>query len=161
MDFQTGDRVVHCTHGLGQVLAIEERTFFENITSYYMVQMADLTIWVPDDEKIKSRLRLPTSKAGFRKLLSILAGPGEPLPDDRRQRNLQLMEMLEDGRAESLCKVIRDLAAYRQTHSWSEYDGALMKRAQKALIDEWSFTLSVTPLEAENELHQLLSHKLD
>jgi RNA polymerase-interacting CarD/CdnL/TRCF family regulator len=159
MDFQIGDTVVHCAHGLGQVLAIEERAFDDDAILYYMVQVADLTVWVPADENLRSRLRLPTSEASFRKSLSILATPAEQLPEDRRQRNLQLQEMLKDGSIESLCKVIRDLAAYRHARSWSEYDTALMKRAEKALIGEWIFILSVTPAQAEMELHRLLSHK--
>lgn len=159
MDFQIGDRVVHCTYGLGQVLAIEERSFNNSPVLYYMIQAADLTIWVPADENLKKRLRLPTSENGFRKLFSILSAPAEGLPDDRRQRNLHLLEMLKDGGAESLCKVIRELAAYRRSRYWSEYDNTLMNRAQRALIGEWSFTLSITPREAEAELHRLLSNK--
>jgi RNA polymerase-interacting CarD/CdnL/TRCF family regulator len=161
MDFRTGDWVVHCTHGLGQVLVIEERAFNNNIILYYMVQVADLTIWVPADENLKSRLRFPTSETKFRELLTTLSAPAEPLPDDRRQRNLHLSEMVKDGRVESLCKVIRDLDAYRLVHSWSEYDSALMNRTQKALIGEWSFILSVTPLEAKLELQRSLSSKVN
>jgi RNA polymerase-interacting CarD/CdnL/TRCF family regulator len=55
--------------------------------------------------------------------------------------------------------VIRDLSAYRRDRSWNEYDNALMKRMQKALIGEWSFALSVTPQDAEAELHRLLAPK--
>lgn len=159
MDFHKGDWVVHCTYGLGQVLDIEERTFFDKITIYYMVQVSDLTIWVPADENLKSRLRLPTSEAGFKKSLSLLSAPAEHLPDDYRQRNTQLLEMLKDGRADSLCKVIRDLTAYRHARSWSEHDSALMKRTQKSLIGEWSYIFSVTPHEAEIELNRSLTPK--
>jgi CarD family transcriptional regulator len=161
MEFQTGDNVVHCSHGLGRVLAIEERTFFDKITFYYMVQMKDLTIWIPADENLKNRLRPPNSESSFKEVLSILTSPAEPLPDDRRQRSLQAAEMLGDGKAESLCRVIRDLSANRQTRKWSESDGMLMRRAQKALIDEWSFVFSITPLEAEKELQRLLTLKKD
>ena len=159
MDFKIGDWVVHCTYGLGQVLAIEERTFGEKITLYYMVKVSDLTIWVPADENLKSRLRFPTSESGFKKLLNTLSSPAEKLPDDYRLRNVHLHEMLKDGRAESLCKVIRDLAAYRHARSWSEHDSALMKRTQKSLIGEWSFIRSVTPHEAEIELNQSLARQ--
>jgi RNA polymerase-interacting CarD/CdnL/TRCF family regulator len=159
MEFQTGDHVVHCTHGLGQVLAIEERTFFDKIAFYYMVQITDLTIWVRADENLKNRLRRPTSETGFKEWLSILSSRADELPTERRLRATHLQERLEDGRAESLCKVIRDLAEYRKSHSWSESDGALMRRAQKALIGEWSFINSITPLEAESQLHHLLSGK--
>ncbi len=158
MDFNTGDRVMHTTHGLGRVLGIEERTLNDNTAVYYMIQVADLTIWVPADENLKNRLRLPTSEVGLRKSLSILSSPAEKLPDDRRQRNLQLQEMLKDGRFESLCKVIRDLTAYRKTHAWNDYDSALMKRSISKLVGEWSVSLSVAPIDAERELHQLLAH---
>lgn len=157
MNFQTGDNVVHCTHGLGKVLAIEERTVFDKTAFYYMVQMADLTIWVPADKNLEHRLRLPNSVSEFQKALAILSSPPGKLPDDRRQRNLQLLEKLGNGKAESICQVIRDLAAYRDTRAWSESDNALMRRAQKALIGEWSFILSVTPHEAEVELHQMIT----
>ncbi|WKZ38599.1 MAG: CarD family transcriptional regulator [Anaerolineales bacterium] len=159
MEFQSGDNVVHCTHGLGQVLAIEERTFFDKITFYYMVQMKDLTIWIPADDNLKNRLRRPTSAAGFDKLLSVLSSRAEELPGDRRLRAAHLHERLEDGKAESVCKVIRDLTGYRKKHSWSESDGAVMRRAEKALISEWCFVHSITPLEAEKKLHHLLSGK--
>ncbi|MBI3161593.1 MAG: hypothetical protein IPG44_18090 [Anaerolineales bacterium] len=157
MDYQVGDWVVHCNHGLGRVLAIEERTNNDQTILYYKVQLTDLTIWVPADENQDKRLRLPTSKTEFDRLLSTLSGPAEQLLTDRRQRNLQLLEMLKDGTVESLCRVLRNLSAHRQHRSWSEYDSALLKRVQKALIGEWSFVSSITPLDAEVELQHLLS----
>jgi RNA polymerase-interacting CarD/CdnL/TRCF family regulator len=159
MGFQIGDWVVHCNHGLGQVLAIEERTNNNKTALYYMVQLKDLTIWVPADENLNSRLRFPVSSEELRRLLATLSGPAEKLLDDRRQRNLQLLEMLKDGSVESMCRVLRNLAAHRHHRSWSEYDSALMTRVQKALIGEWSFILSVSPLDAEVELQKLMSAK--
>jgi CarD family transcriptional regulator len=161
MNFQIGDWVMHCTHGLGQVVAIEQRTMNDNQVLYYTVKVADLTIWVPVDENIKHRLRLPTSPAGFRQLLSILSEPAVSLPTDTRQRNLQLHDLLKDGEAESRCMAIRDLAAYRHNRSWSEHDRELMKHIQKTLIGEWSFSLSITPDEAEQALHRSLANKMD
>lgn len=159
MGFQIGDWVVHCTHGLGQVLAIEERMNNNKTALYYMIRLNDFTIWVPVDENQNSRLRRPTSAVEFHKLLSTLSAPADQLPDDRRQRNLQLLEMLKDGRIESVFRVFRNLTARRHHRTWSEYDSALMNRVQKALIGEWSFSLSVTPLDATIELQQLLSAK--
>ncbi len=160
MEFQIGDRVVHCTYGLGQVLAIEEQVINDNVALCYEVKVADLSIWVPSDANLQNRLRPPISAAGLKKLFPILSGPAEDLPSDRRQRNLQLQEMLKDGKTESLCKVLRDLNAYRQSHTaWNEYDTGMMKRVENMLIREWSFILSISPQEASAELHKLLSHK--
>lgn len=159
MGFQIGDWVMHRTHGLGQVLAIEERMNNNKTALYYMVQLKEFTIWVPADENLNSRLRYPVSAEELRRLLATLSDPAEKLLDDRRQRNLQLLEMLEDGSVESMCRVLRDLAAHRHHRTWSEYDSALMNRVKKTLIGEWSFSLSVNPLDAETELQRLLTVK--
>lgn len=157
MNFQPGDWVVHCTHGVGQVKSIEDRSFGEQNIPYYMVQISDLTIWVPADENLGKRLRSPTSRSEFHTLLDTLASPPETLPTDRRQRNQHLLELLKDGKAETLCRVIRDLSALRKHRTWSEYDRDLMRRIQKTLIGEWSFIFSITPQDAEIELQKLLS----
>ncbi|NCP15587.1 hypothetical protein GW866_00885 [bacterium] len=157
MNFHEGDPVMHWTYGFGKVIRLEERTLSGQNTLYYAVQIGDLTVWVPADGKLGSRLRPPTPQAGFKKLLAILSSPGEPLPDDRQDRKTRLLELLKDGRAESLCRVIRDLSAYRQVRPLNENDQALMRRAQNALLGEWGFALSVTPAQAELELNRLLT----
>jgi RNA polymerase-interacting CarD/CdnL/TRCF family regulator len=157
MNFREGDPVMHWTYGFGKVIRLEERALSGQNALYYAVQIGDLTVWVPADDMLGTRLRSPTSKAGFKELRAILSGPGEPLPDDRQDRKTRLLELLKDGRAESLCRVIRDLSAYRQVRPLNENDQALMRRAQNALLGEWGFALSVTPAQAELELHRLLT----
>jgi len=157
MEFQTGDWVVHSTHGLGQIMAIEERTINETKGSYYMVKVASLTIWVSVDENVKSRLRLPNDAAGFMESISVLSEPAQSLPSDYRQRNLQLHDMLKDGGVEAYCRVIRDLSAYSHGRPSSDHDNTLMKYAQGILIGEWSHSLSITPAAAELELNRFIT----
>ncbi|MBI2333814.1 MAG: hypothetical protein HYU84_16950, partial [Chloroflexi bacterium] len=102
MEFQSGDWVVHCTHGLGQIKAVEERTFGEASVLYYLVQIAELSIWVPVDENLNKRLRKPVDEAGFQTLFSILSSSPETLPTDRRMRNQYLSDMLKEGSPESI-----------------------------------------------------------
>jgi RNA polymerase-interacting CarD/CdnL/TRCF family regulator len=156
MNFREGDTVMHWTYGLGKVIELDERALFGKNTLYYAVQVGDLMVWVPADDRLDSRLRRPTSKAKFKELLAILSGPGEPLPDDRQERKIILVELLKDGRAESLCRVIRNLSAYQQVRQLNETDQALLKRAKSALLGEWGFALSITTEQAELELHQML-----
>lgn len=157
MNFREGDSVMHWTFGLGKVVRLEERNASGKEIMYYAIQIGDMTIWVPADGMLENRLRLPTSEKEFKQLKNILSNPGEPLPDDRHQRKLMLMEILKDGSAKSLCRVIRGLVTYQKAHSLNENDQALLKRAQKALIGEWGVALSITPMQAETELYRLLS----
>jgi RNA polymerase-interacting CarD/CdnL/TRCF family regulator len=136
---------------------MEERNMSGKEIMYYAIQISDMTIWVPADGMLNNRLRVPTSENGFKKLKNILSSPGEPLPDDRHLRKTMLLELLKDGSAESLCRVIRSLVTYRKAHSLNENDQALLKRSEKALIGEWGIALSVTPIQAEIELQHLLS----
>jgi RNA polymerase-interacting CarD/CdnL/TRCF family regulator len=129
MNFREGDQVVHWTHGLGKVVRVEERVVSGPKTLYYAVEIRDLTIWVPADAKLSQRLRPPTTKSGFRSLLAILSGPAEKLP----------------------------VNAYRKKKPLNDNDQALLKQSQNALIAEWGHALSLTPAQAEAELHHVLT----
>jgi RNA polymerase-interacting CarD/CdnL/TRCF family regulator len=157
MDFHEGDTVMHWIYGLGRIVRLEERNLSGENVLYYAVQIEDMTVWVPADDKLESRLRIPTLKAKFMHLLTILSGPSETLPIDRQERKLLLLEWLKNGRAESLCRVIRSLSTYQNIRPLNGSDQALLKRSQNALLGEWGFAFSVTPLQAEIELNRLLT----
>lgn len=157
MNFQEGDSVMHCNYGLGKIIQVEERTIFGPSILYYATQIGDMTVWVPADNRLDTRLRSPTRGAEFQRLFDILSGPGEPLPEDRHARKELLAEWLKDGRAESLCRVIRGLENYRRARSLNDNDQLLMKRTQHALIAEWGYSLSVPAAQAERELQHLLA----
>jgi RNA polymerase-interacting CarD/CdnL/TRCF family regulator len=116
-----------------------------------------MTVWVPADDRLETRLRPPTRGKEFQRLLDILTGPADKLPDDRHERKELLTEWLKDGRAESLCRVIRSLTSYRQLRSLNDNDQILMRRAQHALIGEWGHSLSIPIAQAEQELNLLLT----
>ena len=157
MEFHAGEPVMHWMHGLGTIIRREKRDLFGKATLFYAVKVADLTIWVPADEHLMERLRPPTPKARFKRILAELSTPGETLPQDRHERKLLLVELLRDGRAESLVRVIRLLTAYKKVHSLNDNDHNQLRRAENCLTAEWGQVLSVTPLQAEIELHQRLA----
>lgn len=156
MELRAGDPVMHWTYGFGHVVGVEERVISDRKTVYYAISIRDMTVWVPDDDQLETRLRPPTSKSEFKKLFTILTGNSEPLPDDRQERKIWLVEKLKDGRAASLCRVLRDLTSFQQAHPLNDNDQNLMKRSRQALLGEWTHSLSVPPVEAETELRRLL-----
>jgi RNA polymerase-interacting CarD/CdnL/TRCF family regulator len=96
MDFKNGDTVIHCKYGLGTIVRVEEQTFTGGKMLYYVVQIRDITIWVPADAQVMSRMRSPTPQGEFPRLFSILNEPGGTLPDDRLERKMYLVEELKD-----------------------------------------------------------------
>ena len=156
MNIREGDSVMHWTHGLGTVVRLEERALSGQVIMYYAIQIGDMTVWVPADNMLETRLRLPTGIADFKRMLGTLSKPGEPLPEDRRERKTLLIEWLKDGQTESFFRVIRSLATYRQGHSLNLDEQAILKRSQNALIGEWSCAMSIPAAQAEIELYRLL-----
>lgn len=159
MNFYKGDMVMHWTHGIGQIVNLEERALSGLKTIYYVVQVRDMTVWVPADSKVGSRLRSPTPRERFEQLLTILSSPSETLPEDRLERKTRLLELLQDGRPESLCQVIRDLYAYQKQlgKPMNDNDQLMLKQSRNLLLGEWEFVLTISHAQAEHELHRLLS----
>jgi RNA polymerase-interacting CarD/CdnL/TRCF family regulator len=159
MNFHKGDMVMHWTHGIGQIVNLEERALAGSKSVYYVVQVRDMTVWVPADSKVGTRLREPTPKRRFQQLLAILSRPSEPLPEDRVERKTHLLELVQDGRPEGLCQVIRDLSAYQKQlgKPMNDNDQMILKQSRRTLLGELGFVFSITPAQAEHELQRLLA----
>lgn len=160
MDFQVGDKVVHWAYGPGEIIDLEEKVLSGHTSWYYVVQVNDLTLWVPSDDQGKSSMRLPTPASEFENLFVLLRSPGDPLPNDRLERKLELSQRMKEGTLESICRVIRDLHFFRRTQKFNESDTSTLERAQKFLLSEWMISLSTPVAQAEKELRQLLNVEL-
>ncbi len=157
MDFQVGDQVVHASFGPGEIVQLDEKVLSGCKRKYYVVQIKDLTLYVPADESGASSLRSPTPAGKFKKLLRIITSDGEPLSENRLERKAQLSQLLRDGSLESVCRVIRDLMYYRRNKKLSETDIALLERAKNFLLTEWQVSLSVPFAQAERDLNHILA----
>jgi RNA polymerase-interacting CarD/CdnL/TRCF family regulator len=50
MNYEIGDTVVHWTHGLGKVIAIDDMRLAGIMQAYYVVEVGLLKLWVPAEE---------------------------------------------------------------------------------------------------------------
>ena len=154
--FQVGDQVIHWVYGLGEIIELDEKALFGHTSKYYVVQIRDLTLWVPFNESGEHCLRFPTPAGDFKRLFRILSSPGEPLSTDRFLRKTQLTEFMKARTLESICRLIRDLIAYKRTNKINESDTSTLDRATNLLLNEWSLALSIPVQQAEHELKSLL-----
>src|SRR5512136_503513 len=102
MGFDIGDKVIHCAHGLGEIVNIEEKNIHGCLTKCYVVRTSDLTIWIPIDDLQQHSLRLPTPPEEFLRLSAILTNPSEMLHEDRVLRKDRLMAQMNDGQLASI-----------------------------------------------------------
>jgi len=157
MNFKIGDPIIHWAHGLGEIVGIEERILSGEKTLYYIVKIQSLSVFVPANGEVSNRLRVPTPKSDFEKLVKILSGSSESLMEDRFDRKTQLRKALADGKAETTCRVIRDLASFAKKKPLNDDDQNIMNRAWSSLCGEWGFALSMPRDQVEREIHGILA----
>ncbi len=156
MEFQVGDQVVHTVYGPGVIIQLDEKEIAGDTTVYYVVQVAELTIWVPRINAGSTSLRFPTPPGEFRKLFEILGATPEPLPADRLERKAHLLEQVRDGTLRSICRAVRDLSYYKISKKMNDIDALILERAKKFLLTEWQLALSVSEWQAEKDLKKIL-----
>jgi CarD family transcriptional regulator len=160
MNYAIGDTVVHWTHGLGTVIAIDQMDLAGVTQQYYVVKVDLLRLWVPVDDANAGSIRLPTERVQFKGLFDILRTPGKRLPDNQYQRKTELRERMQKRTLEGLCHLIRDLTDRSRQHTLNQYDASVLFRAEEHLLDEWSLALGVQRTVALGELEELLGRRL-
>jgi len=155
MGFKVGDKVIHCTFGLGEITRIEKKTINNHKTKCFVVQLADMTIWIPSDDQ-QSCLRVPTPPEKFIEILPILYSPNEDLLPDRQLRKDQLMEQLKDGKLTSICRVVRDLTYYQRNTKLNDQEKSILERAVKSLVTEWTFSMGIPKDQALTRMESML-----
>jgi CarD family transcriptional regulator len=156
MSFQIGDKVIHWSFGLSEVVDIEEKIIEGHQTNCYVVRAADMMIWIPINELQQRGLRSPTPPDEFNQLFEILSSPGEKLTDDRMQRRNQLMTQLRDGQLASICRVVRDLTAFKRTTKLNDQEKSILEQAVQSLLAEWSYSLGTPVNQAQQAMTALL-----
>lgn len=156
MGFQIGDKVIHWNYGLGEIRQMDEKIIHDRQRDCYIVSCGDLMIWVPIDDAGQCSLRPPTPADEFNHLFDILKSPGEPLPEDRAERRLQLLDKLKEGSLATVCHLVRDLSGFGLDKKLNDQERSILQRAKNFLLAEWVFSLSVPLHQAQQEMGQLL-----
>ena len=156
MVFHTGDKVIHWTYGLGEVVNIDEKIIGGHPTSCYVVRTSDLMIWIPINDQQLNSLRVPTPPEDFNRLFAILTAPSEKLLEDRLQRKDQLMAQMKDGQLSSICRVVRDLTHFKRNTKLNDQEKSILERAMNSLLAEWTYSLGMPLSQAHQAMTSLL-----
>ena len=157
MGFKIGDKVIHCTFGLGEVVNIEEKIVHDQLTNCYVVRVNDMTTWIPIDDVQQHTVRMPTPSEEFERFSAILTTPGEALPEDRVLRKNQLLAQIRDGQLASICQVVRDLTYFKRSKKLNGQESSILERAINSLLTEWTYSTGISLTQARQELAGLLA----
>ena len=156
--YSAGDKVVHPGHGPGVIRDIERREMLGEAKQYYVIDMltGGGTLMTPVSQADEVGLRPAISQTAVKKLLRSLAGDPNTLPDDFRERQLDVEERLKDGDIYASVGVIRDLAWYGRAKSLTKRDAQLMQRAEELVAGELALIKEIELKEAVAEIQAVV-----
>jgi CarD family transcriptional regulator len=161
MQSRIGDKIVHPRHGTGIVRRRCSVTWNGTPHEVCAIEFTAtrMEIYVPVAEVDGLALRPMATAEELKTLSSILACPPQPLPRQRTARHAMLDARLRTTEVSHLAEIVRDLAAFRQTHSRDYYwkDRETYDQARKILSAEWALAASISVDEAETEIGQALN----
>lgn len=156
MGFHVGDNVIHRIYGLGEITNVEEKVINGSSVNCYVVQMKNMTIWVPVDNSGQNSLRIPTPPKEFIEIISILTSQHDNMSDDRLLRKKQLVDRLRDGQLSSICQVVRDLSHYKHTYKLNDQEKCILEQATNSLLTEWTHSLEIPFDQAHKVMETML-----
>jgi CarD family transcriptional regulator len=157
MNFNRGDQVVHQNFGVGKVASIEGMNFTGTQPRlFYRVEFTRTTVWVPVGDQPSKGLRPITQKSELHRYRYLLKSTPVGMEEDFHTRKSQLEQRIEAGDFQSLCELVRDLAARVTLKPLNNYEKTLLKQARIKLANEWSIASGLTLDEAQQEIEGCL-----
>jgi RNA polymerase-interacting CarD/CdnL/TRCF family regulator len=155
--FKIDEQVVYPAFGIGRIVAMVSKSFFEAETQMYYEVIGDRsTVWVQVDEGSARGLRRLTRLDEMAYYRGVVGGRPMTLNQDHRQRQLDLKGQLKLGTMQSLCEMVRDLSARGWLKPLSETDSRALRLSREALCEEWAATQGLPLPQVTAELAALL-----
>lgn len=158
--FKVGDMSVHPKHGVGEVVAIEEKHLEGKAQPLYVLKLlaTGLKVLVPKESAERVGLRPVMQEGEAQHILDILRTPEVAVdiqPWNRRIR--AYTEMLKSGLPTEIAKVLRDMYRLKGDKDLSFGERRLLDQAKSLLVQELALATHVEPVSIEGEIKQILS----
>lgn len=158
--FEVGSKAVHPSHGVGEVVALEEKDLGGTKTEILVLKIMDtgLKVMVPLAAAERVGLRAVMDATQAEGILDILKAPEVAVdmqPWSRRFR--AYTEMVKSGLPSEIAKVLRDMYRLKFDKDLSFGERRLLDQARSLLIQELALAKNVERESIEGEIQQILS----
>lgn len=153
--FAPGDWIVHESHGIGQIVAIESNSIGDKETTYYRIDMDNSTIWVPlGGEELLRDLASPEE---FAQAVAILQRPSRRMSSAYRSRLARIRKAKDKGTPKALARMVRDLwARQKRQGKLSKTENQALRDMLDQLLAEWSISTGMDESKTSEKVFSLL-----
>ena len=158
--FRVGDVAVHPAHGVGEVVAIENRNIGGASQDFYIIKIVEngMRVMVPITAVAQVGLRPVMSHDEAEKIIAILRAPEVAVDVQPWNRRFRVYtEMLKSGSPYEVAKVLRDMYRLRFDKNLSFGERRLLDQAKSLLVKELALAKKVEVSAIEGELQKIFS----
>ncbi len=158
--FEVGDKAVHPSHGVGEIVAIEHREIGGTSCNFYILKIIDngLKIMVPTGAPAAGGLRRIMSEADAERILDTLrAREVAVIVQPWSKRFRAYTEMMQSGQPNEIAKVLRDMSRLRYDKELSFGESRLLDQAKTILLTELALAKRVPEARLLAEVRDILS----
>ncbi len=148
MTFQIGENAVYPGHGVGEVIAIEEKNIMGQNKNFYSIRIVEsgMKILVPTDNVRSVGLRPIITQDEATKVISILQQKDVKIDNQTwNRRYREYMEKIKTGSVFEIAEVLRDLYILKRDKELSFGERKMLDTARSLLFKE--LTLATTQEE--------------
>lgn len=158
LPFQVNQKVVYPLQGVGQIMAITERTFKGKLTQYFQIflPVTDMTVMIPVAKAVEIGIRAIVPREKAQEAFEIIASDFEPVTADWKMRYQMNLDHLKSGDITDIALVVRNLYHRSKVKELPILERKLYDSAMKLLIDEIAFSLDIPVAEVEAIVHEKL-----
>ncbi len=159
MDLVAGHKVVHKTHGVGEILGTEVLTLGGNPQNYYILKILETGLTVRFPMSSSSMVRELVSHDDIEKILSILREPAKVHSAIWNRRKKEYSDKIRSGSVFEIAAVLRDLASKDRMRQPSFGEKEMIDRARGRLVSEISIAKGINFNAVELMLDEALEDR--
>lgn len=156
--YAIGDTIVHAYYGVGEVVAIEDKTLNGKTTTYYVVQTPNSTFWMSIKKADNERTRPVASSETIKdRVVEALEADPQEMDAHYQSRQKRMKEAIVSGEIVTIARLIRDLTYREYTKgSLTMLESRNLERIKDRLAAEWASSLGTTKRKASRKIEQIL-----
>jgi CarD family transcriptional regulator len=157
--FKTGEHIVYPSHGVGQIVSIDEQVVAGYKLELFVISFAKdkMTLRVPTSKVASVGMRKLSEQALVKKALDVLKGRARIKRTMWSRRAQEYEAKINSGDLIAISEVVRDLHRSEQQPEQSYSERQLYEAALDRMMREVSIVLDLTETEAIREIEAMLA----
>jgi CarD family transcriptional regulator len=158
--FDVGDKAVHPAHGVGEVIAIEQRELGGTRTTFYILRILDnaMKVMVPTSAATQVGLRGIMTDKEANNIMSTMRAREVAVDVQPWSRRFRVYtEMIKSGSPVEIAKVLRDMNRLKFDKDLSFGERRLLDQARGLLLKELALAKKKTEADMAEEIRRIFS----